>query len=178
MPTREGRPPRPEMRALTVWQPWAACIACLGKRAENRVWPFPPALAGQLIAIHAGKMIVQEPVAVPCPEGLAGLFDSQAEQDRWQAWRLGLARRPGAGQWPRRLVLGAVVAAAAVTGCHWWEDCAADPCSPWAARGQYHWQLTAVVALPAPVPCSGAQRLWFLPPDVDTAVRAQLAAAT
>jgi len=118
VPTREGRPPRPEMRALTVWQPWAACIACRGKRAENRVWPFPPALAGQLIAIHAGKMIVQEPVAVPCPEGLAGLFDSHAEQDRWQAWRLGLARRPGAGQWPRRLVLGAVVAAAVVTGCH------------------------------------------------------------
>ena len=152
-------------------------IAYLGKRAENRGWPFPPALAGELIAIHAGKTIAREPVAVPRPQGLAGLFDSQAEQDRWQAWRLGLARRPEPGQWPRRLVLGAVVAAAAVTGCHWWEDCAADPCSPWAARGQYHWQLTAVVALPAPVPCDGAQRLWFLPPDIDAAVRAQLAAA-
>ena len=75
-------------------------IAYLGKRAENRGWPFPPALAGELIAIHAGKTIGREPVAVPRPQGLAGLFDSQAEQDRWQAWRLGRPAAPSRGNGP------------------------------------------------------------------------------
>jgi len=171
MPSGDARPSRPEMRALTVCQPWAACIAHLGKTVENRSWRFPPALAGQRIAIHAGKAIV------PCDEPLAGLFDSHAQEDWWHAWRLRRARRPSPARWPGKIVLGAVVAAAHVTGCHWWEECAAGPCSPWAARGQYHWQLTTVTALPAPVPCAGAQRLWFLPPGTDAAVRAQLPAA-
>jgi activating signal cointegrator 1 len=173
-----GSEPRPQMRALTVWQPWAACIAWLGKPVENRCWPLPPALAGQRIAIHAAKKLSGRPVTVPCPERLPELFADQAEQHRWRAWRRGQAPRPPAGEWPRRLVLGAVVAAADIAGCHWWEDCAANPCSSWALPGQYHWQLVAVAALPVPVPCAGKQRLWFLPEAADVAVRAQLAAVT
>jgi hypothetical protein len=165
------------VRALTVRQPWAACIAWLGKPVENRPWPVPRTLGGQRIAIHAGKSVQREPVALPCPERLPELFASQAEQDRWRAWRQGLAPPPAPGEWPRRLVLGAVVAVADLAGCHWWEDCAGSPCSPWAARGQYHWELAAVTALPEPVPCGGKQRLWFLPDAVGAAVRAQLTAA-
>ena len=47
----------PELRALTVRQPWAACIAHLDKRVENRPKPFPPSLLGEEIAIHAGLAV-------------------------------------------------------------------------------------------------------------------------
>jgi hypothetical protein len=39
------------MKALTIWQPWADCIATGAKTVENRRWPFR--YRGPL-AIHAG----------------------------------------------------------------------------------------------------------------------------
>ena len=36
-------------------------------------------------------------------------------------------------------------------------------------------ELTDVIALPEPVPCRGAQGLWTLPADVESAVLAQIA---
>lgn len=48
------------MRALTVWQPWAHCIAHLGKPLENRDWPPPVWLLGKRLAIHAGKTLDRE----------------------------------------------------------------------------------------------------------------------
>lgn len=40
--------------------------------------------------------------------------------------------------------------------------------------GQVGWVLDEVVTLPKPVPCRGAQGLWTLPADVESAVLAQL----
>ena len=49
------------MKALTIWQPWAWCIAEGHKSIENRVWPLPPAMLRTRVAIHAG--LSYEPVA-------------------------------------------------------------------------------------------------------------------
>ena len=40
--------------ALTLQQPWASAVRDLGKRTENRSWPAPGRVLGQVIAIHAG----------------------------------------------------------------------------------------------------------------------------
>ena len=44
-----------EMRALTLWQPWASWIIYADKRFENRPWRPPRQIIGQRIAIHAGR---------------------------------------------------------------------------------------------------------------------------
>ncbi|MCZ7430104.1 hypothetical protein [Streptomyces sp. WMMC1477] len=40
------------VRALTLRQPWATCVAHLGKDVENRSWPTPA--TDVLLLIHAG----------------------------------------------------------------------------------------------------------------------------
>ncbi|MFI6489868.1 ASCH domain-containing protein [Streptomyces sp. NPDC050564] len=42
----------PEVRALTLWQPWASCIAYGTKRIENRTWPTD---YRGIVLIHAGR---------------------------------------------------------------------------------------------------------------------------
>lgn len=143
------------MRALSIQQPWANAITYGTKRVENRTWTAPRWIAGRTIAIHAGKK----------PD---------------------ISAKPPAGEaWPmdHKMHLGAVIAVAEVSGCHHSEECmlpasAVLPgvragCSPWAVRGQFHWDLADVRPLPEPVPCKGALGLWRLPEDVEKAVRAQ-----
>lgn len=48
--------------------------------------------------------------------------------------------------------------------------------TPWSVFGQFHHEVTLLAALPEPVPCSGSRGKWYLPDDVDSAVRAQLEA--
>ncbi|RPF31537.1 ASCH domain-containing protein [Streptomyces sp. TLI_185] len=47
-------PERPEVCALTLWQPWASCIAYGTKRIENRRWATD--YRGWLL-IHAGAIL-------------------------------------------------------------------------------------------------------------------------
>jgi len=133
------------MYALTIWQPWADAITRGTKRAENRPWPAPRWVIGETIAIHAGRH-----------------YDRYALPPPGMSWPL--PRIP-----PGALPLGAVVATALVTSCHHSRQANGNPrcqCSPWAAPGQYHWQLGAVRALPEPIPARGYQRLWRLPAAV------------
>ncbi|MEV0093368.1 hypothetical protein [Streptomyces sp. NPDC050738] len=51
-----------QVRALTIWQPWASCIAYGTKRIENRSWPI--AYRG-LVLIHAGR--TNDPAADEVP---------------------------------------------------------------------------------------------------------------
>lgn len=138
------------MQALTIWQPWADAIAHGSKRTENRPWPAPPAVLGQDIAIHAGRTL-----------------DWEAEPPPGCAW-------PGLPAAAR--VRGAVIAVARLTGCHG-PGCTAGPCSPWAAAGQFHWQLDQVRPLADPVPARGYQRLWTLSPALAGSVAAGVLAS-
>lgn len=126
-----------DLLALTVWQPWAAFIAWLGKSPENRPWPCPRGRVGERIAIHAGQTIDRGPGSAPCPDRWPDLFASRAEWDAWHRHWINGGRRDEA-HWPPKLAVSAVVATATIVGCHWWEDCCSprsngprDVCSPW-----------------------------------------------
>lgn len=167
-----------DMRALSVQQPWAACITYLGKDVENRTWPCQRRIWGARIAIHASKGIdLPDFVPGPLADGWPSLFAGQAEWDAWRAAAAG-ANPQKLADWPAKIPLGAVVAAATIADCHWHEDCTGGedprPCSPWAAFGQWHWRLENVRPLAEPIPCRGALGLWQLLGDVERAVRGQL----
>ena len=145
----------PEIRGLTIRQPWCSAIAFGDKRVENR--SKPTAYRG-LLAIHAGLTV-----------------DWDAAEKAWPAAGLApyVAGAPRKA-WTASLPLGAVIAVAELTGCHdatYAEGCS---CSPWAQPRSWHWQLTDVRPLSEPVPCKGMLGLWRLPEDAEKAVRAQL----
>ena len=147
------------MRALSIQQPWASAIAYGPKRIENRSW-YPPVLPGTVLAIHASKGP-----------------DWDAPDKAWTAAGLTPYRDDAPrSAWTASLALGAVVAVAVLDD---WHDGAKEPvpCSPWAARWQYHWLLIGVQALPEPVPCRGMLGLWRLPDEVEKLVREQLEAS-
>ena len=160
--------------ALTLRQPWAFAVAHGGKRVENRSWQCPLWLTE--LAIHAGARSGWDD-------------DGEFSPLVVRAWRQHIAALPpmnAALPYPRRESLhmdfGAVVAVARVTSCHLDGQCYLFPafddetgrCSPWAASGQYHWQLADIRTLAKPVPCRGQRKLWTLPDDVESAIRAQL----
>lgn len=156
--------------AISVHNPWAFSIAHLDKSPENRGWAT--SYRGP-IAIHA--TLKWDVAGEHSPLVQAGWAD--------YCKTLPADRAPGA--WLDRdslwIDFGAVLAVAEIVGCHLHGtpgccDHGDVPlCSPWAAEGQWHWELANVRPLSRPVPCRGRQRLWRLPDDVDAAVRAQLA---
>lgn len=74
-------------------------------------------------------------------------------------------------------VYSAIVAVATITGCHF-DNGNQVCCSYWAQPGLYHWELADVIALPEPVPATGALSFWAPSNDVLTAVQEQLANTT
>ena len=145
------------MRGLSVMQPWASAIAYGKKTVENRTWGAPEWITGQAIAVHASRGVDWDATAAAWIAAGLTPYDGTAKHKAWTA----------------SLTLGAVVAVARVTGsCVPWK-CGGE-CSPWAVKGQDHWQLADVRPLADPVPCRGMLGLWRLPDDVEQAVRAQL----
>lgn len=133
------------MKALSLWQPWASLIACGLKRVETRSWAT--SYRGPVL-IHAAKRWTADEL-----DALARL---RAEHPRV------------ADELPdvRELPLGAVVAVARIAECHqmtydWIEDQTdlERDVGGWEAD-RFGWVLEGVRALPAPVPCVGAQGLW------------------
>lgn len=158
------------LRALTVRQPWAWAIAHGGKDIENRTWSS--SYRG-LLAIHAaarwdgdGAWARRVIDAASKDQQPGGYFDPPLRVE----FDTGTGRTLRLLSDNRRFILGAVVAVAELV------DVARGASSPWAQPDQFHWRLANVRALPEPVPCKGQLGLWALPPDVDTAVGAQLAA--
>jgi hypothetical protein len=161
----------PTMRALTLHAPWAYAVAHLGKRVENRTRPPPVTIRGKRIAIHAG------------------LAESEAE---WEAVRVAAVATDPDAEWTlerQPQAYGAVVAVAtvdawaratdegygvgvSVAGLRLFDAIDQIRRSPWFI-GPWGWRLHDVVTLPEPVPCRGAQGVWFLPADVAEAVARQ-----
>lgn len=153
------------MKALSIRQPWTAMIVHGEKRIENRSrrthYRGPTAL-------HASGNDRWDPAGE----------QSWLVQEQW--FRLGWFAGPDRTN--PHIVFSAVLAVADLITCHEHGDptfpCdaagAVRPCSPWAAEGQWHWELADVRPLAEPVPCKGALGLWTLSDEVEAAVRAQL----
>ena len=154
-----------ELRALTVKQPWTWAILH-GKPVENRSWPSPHWLTE--VAIHAGARSGWDE---------DGEFSALVQA----AWRKFAADPPPlntvAPLSPDAIHIdfSAIVAVAEGLSSHHSRDCGGR-CSDWAVHGQWHWVWRKLRVLPRTVPCRGAQRLWRVPDDIESAVRAQLEA--
>lgn len=146
-----------DWRALTVKQPWAACIATGQKRVENRTWQTRHR---DPLLIHAGAewdknatRLALDPHAAPV---MSTYYGAPAELSG----------------------VSAILAVAMIDDCHPYEPgCCA---SVWAEKtpSAWHWVLGSVRALPVPVPCKGSLSLWRPPQDVLDAVLKQLGGAS
>ena len=154
--------------ALTVWQPHAFALAMGWKPVENRGSRLP-LKPGDVLAIHAGKT-VDKGVDFPENPARSALWDAEDEWDR-------------TGCYPLLLRRSAVLCLVRFNGVHWSGDCSVRDeqgtsrcCTRWSGHGQFHHEVTLLHALAEPVPCSGQRGRWYLPGDVESAVRAQLEA--
>jgi len=140
-----------DIRAITLWQPWAGSIAVLGKDIENRSWRTD--YRGPVL-IHAGATwdpeLPLEDGFFDCPICLNCGFDCHLCNG------VGLANgnRPA---FSRR----SVVAIATVS------DCVRNSPSPWAAKGQWHFVLDDVRAVsPVVLWTKGERGLWTPPTEL------------
>lgn len=126
------------MDCLTIRQPWAYAIFCLGKDIENRPWPIPPKvwqrIQGQRVAIHAALGMTRREYA-EAGSFIQGITD---------------APLPPMAELPRGVVLGTVE----IVGCVETSD------SPW-FMGRYGFLLAAPVLLSSgPVRDTGRLGFW------------------
>lgn len=164
---------------LTVRPPWSWALLH-GKPVENRSWEMK--YKGPLW-LHSGARSRWD------PDGAASPL-VQAAWDRYL--RSDVPDWPGLpcsdvelGRRTTLMAFGTVTSLMEVTGCHFWDECGPPPhperprqlCSPWAARDQWHIELTVRLVLPEPVPCRGMLGLWWLPDEVEARVRRQLEVA-
>lgn len=136
----------PNIRGLTLWEPWATLIALGEKRYETRRWRR--AWRGWL-AIHASKKWNAE-LTAQCLE---------------EPYRTALA---GYGI-NRSFPLGCIVAVAQVVG--YIETTRAHISDKERAFGDWSpdrwgWKLSNVVRLDEPIPCRGSQGLWVVPDEI------------
>jgi hypothetical protein len=167
------------MKALSLWQPWASAMATGAKTIETRGWSTN--YRGEL-AIHAAKRRL--------------LGELRRQSSSW-IWCGALGLEMGAADLENRLPFGAVVAVVTMQECKRTEDVTCGeidvrryrrppPTDPmgwysWTERtmgnygpGRFAWLTTDLRRLAEPVPCTGRQGLFNLPPDVERAVREQL----
>lgn len=160
LPSRGGTlnaaPRRIELRALTVKQPWAACIAAGAKTVENRTWATK--YRGSL-AIHAGSASDRNAfTGIDIDSDLVMHAVTTAEHVS-----------------PDLLRGARFVAVAHLSGCHRAAGC----CAPWGESGPdvWHWVLDRVQVLAQPVPARGWLGLWRVPEPAAEQVLAQIGAA-
>jgi len=139
------------LRAITIYQPWAAFLVAGLKRYETRSWSTGH--RGE-IAIHASKR-------APTPEELADVYEALTR----------LNRRSDA---ERLLSRGAVVGVATLTECTptIWTKIDDDEARLGDFSGdRFAWRMSGPVPLDEPVPCRGRQRIWTLDEETERAVR-------
>lgn len=134
------------MKAITLHQPWAWCIAHYYKRIENRSWAPWPQLIGKRIVIHAGKKWSQGDADYLIDEGVINwpLTDEAFAEIKLQS---------------------SIVCTAVIDGV------VRESANPW-FTGPVGWVLRDVETLTVPIYCRGAQGLWDVPPDVETQIAA------
>ena len=188
-----------EMRALTLTQPWAGLVASGIKKIENRSRPvIRREDFGKPFAIHAGKVIdhevydrIRKIAAEDPPDRVAGSWSDPTGSGDAEWYRLSK-------------ITSAVIAVATIDSVMTFDELRREvnmsrfpswehpPASledlRMAAvkmgavqRDQTRWMfgevcyvLRDIHVLQRPVPCRGFQSFFFLPPDVERAVLAQV----
>lgn len=188
-------------KAVTLWPEFAAAIAWLDKRCENRGWAPGAAQLGPggWVCIHAGGTVGGLGRAPKSRELFENYLDDRAEA-LWSVFEM--AQRAGwiwshdpnrpidmAGKLdqlvdlrhvdkgleadPRRIVLPSYSAIVAVARVVGVDR---EQRTGWDVPGEVHWRLEDVRRLAEPVACSGARGLWDVPDDIADAVRERIAA--
>ncbi|HEX9768464.1 MAG TPA: hypothetical protein VGA50_04735 [Kiloniellales bacterium] len=143
------------MKAISLWQPWASLLGRGVKHYETRSWPYPPALQGEQIAIHAAKRrIFSEEVAA-----ISDIWwDIEKVLGPEAAERIAEITGEDGGHLPR----GAIVGLGHLTQCVRTEAIveALDPIERALgnyAPGRYAWHFTDLMLLGSPLPVRGRQ---------------------
>jgi len=140
------------MKAVSLWQPWASSMAANIKKIETRSWPTS----------HRGLLAICASKRKPSLAEFGGTPETYAE-----AMRL--------------VPFGAVVCVVNM------RDCIRTEKLPYVMNltpqemelgdyspGRYGWVTIQCVKLRDPVPVTGRQGLFNLPPEVEAAVRRQM----
>ena len=132
------------MRALTLWQPWAALVASGLKRIENRSWTPPGWLLDQRFAITAGKWDNNSAIAARCLT-----VEGEPSYEKKEV--------------PNRMIIAtAVLIAVARTADEAVRFCDGDESQRRWYFGPVGWVLDDIRQLETPIPCRGHQKLWTL----------------
>jgi activating signal cointegrator 1 len=151
------------MKAISLTQPWASLVAIGAKRIETRSWR-PTSALGEDIAIHAAKSF-----PLDCRQLCDQTIFARALKRSWM-----------------QLPVGAVIAVVRVESYERTEKLLTTDGSLTLLEeafgnygpNRYGWRLTNLRPLSTPINCRGALGIWFLPPDVNRAVQAQLETST
>lgn len=137
------------MRALTVRQPYADAIAHRAKPVENRTKPLPGKFVGVPVLLHAAK-----------------------DPHVTKITALDLYKITGCSIHGWTDTRSAGLAVITFSGSHRADSSLHWCCRPWGqveTRQQpeiWHWEISSVVRLAAPVPASGALGFWKVPDTV------------
>jgi len=134
-----------DLRALTLWQPWASLVASGLKRVENRPWKPPSWLIGKSLAIHAGQKYDRNSAITA--EALGG--NPPARRECPSGAIIGIGR-----------VIGVAKSEVEVV------DLSGDMSQARWFFGPYGWVLDNIRELPTPLECRGFQGLWRVPEDL------------
>lgn len=132
-----------QIKALSLWQPWASLIAIGAKEFETRSWQHP---YRGLLAIHAAKQWTQDEIYMT--ERFARTYPVATQ-----------------GKLLKPLPLMAVLCVAKLVDIVPTERIRDSLAAPEHAFGDYSnrrfaWQLELVEVFDKPIPCKGAQGLW------------------
>jgi hypothetical protein len=150
------------MKALTIWQPWAALIMAGAKPWEWRGWRLPRHMIGQRIVIHAGTRKVRpaeiRDILWQIDQGDSSLAAEIAKPILLNTPPNGYLLGCGLGT----AVLGTPIAAL---------DWAAEHLAPgWDSdridHHQWAWPLADIESFPAPMPTRGFQCFWNWPKEL------------
>jgi hypothetical protein len=138
----------PELKALTLRQPWAWTVFHTGKDMENRTWP---AKIRGTVAIHAAE------------EQPSGVYENSKKFIRGILAKLGIkgVRIPSYD----RLDKGAIIGLVDIV------DCVSESDSPW-FEGPIGYKLANPRLLPRAIPCKGKRRFFTVPPEVEAEIEA------
>jgi len=163
------------MKAVSLTQPWATLIAIGAKRIETRSWRTR---CHGPIAIHAAQSFPRDSRSL--------CFEEPFREVLYRARMIYPDSELSFGDERFLLPRGAIVAVAYVVDClptggqdaagtitidcrHGtlrWELSDRERAFGDFRAGRFAWLLADVRPLPKPIPCTGARRLWTVPPDI------------